>query len=195
MIKDYRLIAKRYAKLYESSPNTVMGSKSEDLITSKKWLLEVLSNIKRDFSVIYILGSWYGNLSKLISESKRITCDKIINVDKNEECLKDGYHAPNIEEMHKDANTLDYRQLDKYGVIINTSINDMKGTEWFNKIPSGIIVVLMGRNNNQAINNFESTDDILKMYPLKDIVYKNQKTYNKEGEGNKYTRYLVIGYK
>jgi len=190
---DTKLIAERYSKLYEDSPNTHIGSKTEDLTASKNWLIDILSEYKKDFSTVYILGSWYGNLSKMLSLTNRIQIDKIVNVDTNAQSLKDGYHASNIESMNKDANTLDYRQLDKYGAVINTSINDMEGDGWYNNIPKGTFCVFQGRANKNAVNSFDSPEDILTQYPLSKVLSKGAKTL-KDDQGE-YDRYMVIGYK
>jgi len=50
----------------EVSPDTIEGSFSNDLVLSKLWLIRELKRMQPTFGTIYILGSWYGNLSLLM---------------------------------------------------------------------------------------------------------------------------------
>ena len=100
----------------EFSPSTLRGSFTEDLIISKLWLIKEIEKIHNKFNTIYILGSWYGNISILLI-NKYIKFKKIINVDKDKQVLATGQSLAkrlgidkHIEPMAKDANTLDYRQ-------------------------------------------------------------------------------------
>jgi hypothetical protein len=46
----------------EDSPDTLMGSFTPDLITSKDWLCKELKKHIKNKPTIYVLGSWYGNI-------------------------------------------------------------------------------------------------------------------------------------
>lgn len=139
--------------LIEFSPPTLSGSFHRGLVFNKLWLIRELEKIKDNFSTIYILGSWYGNLSILLSRSD-VTYEKIINVDSDNKVVKIGHKLAkslridsNIEPMVKDANELDYRQLDSDGLVINCSCHDMDGSDWFHNIPDGVMVVLQTRDD------------------------------------------------
>jgi hypothetical protein len=54
----------------EFSPLTVQGSFENGLILNKLWLIYELQKIQDQFSTIYILGSWYGNMSILLAKSQ-----------------------------------------------------------------------------------------------------------------------------
>lgn len=183
--------------LTESSGYSLRGSFTKDLIISKLWLLSKLADISKDFSTIYVLGSWYGNLAILCNFVGSINYKKLINVELNKGMLSgskkllDSLGAKNIEYMLKDANTLDYRQLGKNGVVVNTSLTDMEGTDWFKNIPPGTVVAMQARDMDPGVE-FNSTADIIKKFPV-EVLYKGTKKL--EDPETKYRRFMVIGIK
>lgn len=184
--------------LDESSGYSLAGSFTRDLTASKIWLLSKLEQIQKNYSTIYMLGSWYGNLALYMTLEQRIDADKIILVEKDKTFLSaskrllDLAGADNIEYMLKDSNQLDYRQLGDSGAVINTSLTDMQGRSWFLNIPDGTLVVMQGRDHDPN-RNFERTQDIVDRFPLSEVLYHgSMKLRDPETE---YTRYMVIGYK
>ena len=182
----------------ESSGYSLAGSFTRDLTASKVWLLKELERIQREFSTIYILGSWFGNLSLYLTLESRIHADLIVNVEKNQQMLDTSVellqlaHGDNVEPMFADANTLDYRQLGDQGCVINCSLTDMPGRAWFLNIPNGTLVVMQGRDHDPN-RNFGSTQDIIDRFPLSQVLYHgSMKLRDPETE---YTRYMVIGRK
>jgi hypothetical protein len=186
------------SNLDESSGYSLAGSFTRDLVASKVWLLTELEKIQQDFSTIYVLGSWYGNLALYITLQPRIQVDKIINVERDKSMLAqsqrmlDRVGADNVEYMLADANQLDYRQLGDSGVVINTSLTDMPGRAWFLNIPEGTLVVMQARDQDPG-EQFHSTQDIVKKFPLSKVLYHgSMRLRDPETE---YTRYMVIGRK
>ena len=186
------------SNLDESSGYSLAGSFTRDLTASKVWLLTELERIQRDFSAIYILGSWYGNLALYMKLQPRITADQIILVEKNKEFLStsrkllDLVGADNVEYMLADSNRLDYRQLGDSGAVINTSLTDMPGRSWFLNIPAGTLVAMQARDNDPG-EQFNSTRDIVEKFPLGQVLYHgSMRLRDPETE---YTRYMVIGLK
>ena len=182
----------------ESSGYSLKGSFTHDLIKSKVWLLDQLARIAPQVGTIYVLGSWYGNLGVLLALDPVIRYKKLINVETDPEFLQaseriqDHMGLGNTEYMLKDANDLDYRQLDKDGVVINTSLTDMQGQDWFDRIPAGTLVVMQSRDRDPG-NAAHSTQDIIDRFPLSEIIYDGElKLQDPETE---YTRYMVIGIK
>ena len=159
-------------KLLEFSPLTIHGSFERGLILNKLWLIHKLGKIQDQFSTIYILGAWYGNMSILLAKSG-IQYNHIVNVDQdvsvNREAKRIGrmLNIDNIEYMAKDANKLNYRQLDKDGLVINTSCHDMENRGWFDHIPSGVMVALQSRDD---------VDDDLSEYDLSRTLYQGQRS-------------------
>ena len=183
----------------EVSPDTFQGSLTKDLLLSKTWLLSTLSKISKEYSTVYILGSWYGQTSlMLIADGFDIK--KIINVDIDRKTLAQGQkmaRALRVDDrivlMNHDANKLDYRRLDKEGLVINTSCNDISGDNWFNHIPKGTLVALQGRNNAPSAKQYNSLEEFRDSYPLSNILYQDQITL--EDPETEYQRYMVIGLK
>jgi hypothetical protein len=174
-------------RLVEFSPNTLEGSFTKDLIISKNWLISEVAKIHDKFNTIYILGSWYGNLSLLLIH-KHIKFKKIINVDIDKKALMTGQALSKklgmddkIEPMVKDANELDYRQAVPPSLVINTSCNDMENQGWFDNIPRGTLVALQTRDSD------------LDEYELSNTLYLGKKTL-KDPE-TEYTRVMKIGIK
>ena len=186
------------SSLDESSGYSLAGSLTRDLTASKVWLLSELEQIQKDFSTIYVLGSWYGNLALYMTLEGRIQADKVVLVEKDKNFLSaskrllDLAGADNIEYMLKDSNKVDYRQLGDRGCVINTSLTDMQGRSWFLNIPDGTLVVMQGRDHDPN-RNVSSTQDIVDRFPLSQVLYHGR--MGLRDPETEYTRYMVIGRK
>lgn len=182
--------------LEESSGYSLEGSFTHDLTTSKVWLLQQLAKIKPTISTVYILGSWYGNLALYMNLTGMVKVKKIINVETNQDMLDQSKRmlnhigAHNIEYMLKDANDLNYQQLGIDGAVINCSLTDMDGTDWFRKIPNGTLVVMQARDHDPGYQ-FRSADDILEKFPLDQVLY--QGSLKLQDPETHYQRFMVIG--
>jgi predicted RNA methylase len=184
--------------LDESSGSSLEGSFTRDLVFSKLWLMRKLAQIQPHVSTMYVLGSWYGNLALFLNRYPRVQVDHIINVETDPERLNtserilDQSGAHNVEHMLKDANQLDYRQLGRDGVVVNTSLTEMTDTAWFKNIPLGTLVVMQARDQ---INNkqFRSPDDIERKFPLSQVLYSGGLAL--EDPETEYTRFMIIGQK
>ena len=175
-------------RLREFSPDTVSGSFDRGLVFNKLWMIHELAKIKDTFSTIYILGSWYGNLSILLARSD-IDYKHIVNVDTDAKRVRQGqaiakqmHVADRIESMVADANELDYRQLDRDGLVVNCSIHDMPNSGWFDHIPRGVMVALQSRTD---------VDHDINSYALKTILYDGTKQL--ADPETEYTSLLRIG--
>jgi hypothetical protein len=182
----------------ESSGYSLAGSFTHDLIKSKVWLLSELARIAPEVGTVYVLGSWYGNLGVLLALDPMIQYNRLINVETDQKFLQvskrihDRLGMSNTEYMLKDANNLDYRQLGRDGVVINTSLTDMSGQAWFDNIPAGTLVVLQSRDNDPG-NAAHSTQDIIDRFPLSEVIYDGK--LELQDPETQYTRYMVIGVK
>ena len=177
-------------KLLEFSPSTLHGSFESGLILNKLWLIHELKKIQDQFSTIYILGSWYGNMSILLAKSN-IQYDHIVNVDKDADVVRKAQRIARIlniddriEPMVKDANRLDYRQLDSNGLVINTSCHDMANRGWFDHIPAGVMVALQSRDD---------VDHDLGEYDLSRTLYQGSRSA--QDPETRYQSLLRIGVK
>jgi len=192
------MIIQEFESLHESSGYSLQGSFTQDLIASKVWLLQQVGKVTDHVGTVYILGSWFGNTSLYMVLQPEFDYNKIVNVEVNANMLKQSQQmlnhvgAKNVQHMLRDANKLDYRQLGKNGLVINTSLNDMPGRAWFDNIPTGTLVVMQARDQTQE-RPFHRTDDILKLYPLSQVLYKG--SLNLQDPDTDYTRFMVIGRK
>ena len=183
--------------LTESSGYSLRGSFTRDLIISKVWLLTELEKVSNHYGTIYVLGSWYGNTAVLLELLQNIDYDTLINVEPTKKFLSgskkllDKLGAENIQYMLKDANTLDYRQLGKDSVVINTSLTDMKGTDWFENLPAGTLVAMQARDHDPG-KKFTGPNDIVREFPV-NVIYSGTK-HLKDPE-TEYNRFMVIGVK
>jgi len=182
----------------ESSGYSLEGSFTPDLVFSKLWLIKELANIQPQVSTMYVLGSWYGNLALLLRRYPQVQVDRIINVETDPEFLKGSKNilnhagADRVDHMLKDANQLDYRQLGKQGVVVNTSLTDMQGTDWFKHIPKGTMVALQARDQDPG-EQFRSAEDIQKKFPLSQVLYSGE--LDLQDPETQYTRFMTIGVK
>ena len=187
-------------QLKEVDSNTLSGSNSTNLVTARSWALQKLQNIKDQFSTIYVLGSWYGNIGLMISMSTNIEFEKLINVDTDNRVLTIGKKLAyllgdsRLKFMHRDANSLDYRRLNNNGLVINFSTTNIEQNDWFDHIPNGTMVVLKGRNNDEgAVNKFNTMGEFKSRYPLTKTIYTGSLPL--EDRTTKYDCFLVIGIK
>lgn len=186
------------SNLDESSGYSLAGSMTRDLTASKVWLLSELEKIQRQYTTIYMLGSWYGNTALYLTLEGRIIAEKIVLVEKNQEFLKgskkilDYVGATNVEYMLADSNKLDYRQLGDQGCVINTSLTDMPGRSWFLNIPEGTLVAMQARDHDPG-QQFASTQDIVDRFPLSKVLYHGR--MGLRDPETEYNRFMVIGVK
>ena len=184
--------------LDESSGYSLEGSFTHDLTTSKVWLIQELAKIKPSITTLYILGSWFGNLALDMNLVPLVQVKKFINVETDQKMLNqsermlDRIGADNVEYMYKDANDLDYRQLGMDGAVVNCSLTDMDGEDWFKHIPDGTLVVMQARDHDPGYQ-LHSTNDILKKFPLDQVLYQGSMRL-KDPETH-YRRFMVIGRK
>lgn len=184
--------------LQESSGYSFEGSWTPDLVFSKLWLIRELSRVQPHISTMYVLGAWYGNLAVLIDRQNNLSVDHIVNVETNKQFLKTTKNLlrklgiDNVELMLRDANDLDYRQLDSHSVVVNTSLTDMPGRAWFDHIPQGTLVALQARDHDPG-RQFHSEDSILTRFPMRSVKYRGQ--LGLEDPQTDYNRYMVIGRK
>jgi hypothetical protein len=113
-----------------------------------------------------------------------IGVDRIINVETDSEMLAqsqrmlDRIGANNVEYMLKDANDLDYRQVGRGGVVVNTSLTDMPGNEWFERETNKVVNCVddlrqqtigsesdYGQRSPKNLKTFTVTDQLKLTYP------------------------------
>jgi hypothetical protein len=198
---DMVSISNKIDKINEDSPDTPAGSRSQDLNLGKLWLLTELKRLGRtDFDMVYVLGSWYGNMAPYLLH-KHIMFDTAYLIDKkpkNTEFVQKAVKKLGINDViipvTQDANTTDYKGQDI--LVINTSTNDMQNAGWLDRTPKGSIVAIQGRDNQPS--NPDNTEQTLeafdKEHPLSETLLLD--SINLTGvEGDTYKRFMKIGIK
>lgn len=183
----------------EASPDTLAGSFTPDLVSSKTWLCNHLKKELGEGSAgdIYILGSWYGNLGIFLQQAN-IDFDRLIMVETRPRLLATArrlleplYQAGRLKLVLGHAEHIKYPN--KNFTVINTSVNDMSRT-WLQRVPTGTLTVIQGRDNlaDPRIETERAGVFYLK-FPLENTVYWGQRRL-KDPE-TRYTRFMKIGYK
>jgi len=183
----------------EESPNTLAGSFTPDLVSSKTWLCNYLKKELGDRSAgdIYILGSWYGNMGIFLQQAN-IDFDRLIMVETRQRLLATArrlleplYQEGRLKLVLGRAEQLAYPN--KPITVINTSVNDMSRA-WLQRVPQGTLTVIQGRDNlsNPRIETERAGVFYLK-FPLEKTVYWGQRRLR--DPETRYTRFMKIGYK
>jgi hypothetical protein len=181
--------------------NKIYEALSKGQIKSKLWLVEKLSALEvAPSQVTHILCGWYGTLADCINLSswgEKIS--HMISYDVDEGCkeIAETFHDIGLqfqfEAKTKDIFKIDYSNLSQPLCLINTSCEHIdEFSKWFNLIPQGTLLVL--QNNNffklqEHINCVKNLDEFKDMAPLTKILFEG------ELKLDKYTRYMLIGYK
>ena len=207
-------------KAFKLHHNKLKDALSEGQLNSKLWLLDKIKGI--DLGTVFICAGWYGVLATMMFEDENVYVDKIRSFDIDDSCWK---IAEDLNEPWKadnwvfKASTLDIVGLFNYWygedglyhyfttnikgkrvhvkemprTIINTSCEHIENfTKWFNAIPTGKLVALQSNNYFEIedhVNCVNSLDEFKQQAPLSNIIYEG------ELELEKYTRYMLIGYK
>lgn len=186
-------------ELFENSPNTPAGSRTQDLNLGKLWLLTELNRLGLDrYDNVYVLGSWYGSMGPYLLY-KNIKFDTAYLVDinpKNTEWVQRFNYRLGIEDKII-AVTQDCCQTQFVGkniLVINTSTNDIPSTEWLVNVPKGAVVAIQGRDGqpNNPDNQAQDTNTFDKLYPLEKTLVLDSIEL-KGADGNTYNRFMKIG--
>lgn len=189
----------RAIELFENSPNTPQGSRSEDLNLGKLWLLTELNRMGLDtFDNIYVLGSWYGSFGPYLLY-KQLKFDHAYLIDikpENTSWTQQFNRRVGIDDKIT-AVTQDCCSTKFYGdqiLIINTSSNDILSTRWLANTPPGSVVAIQGRdgqprNENNPAQDIDSFDQ---RYPLADTLLLESMQLMGE-DSNSYNRLMKIG--
>jgi hypothetical protein len=189
----------RAIELFENSPNTPQGSRTEDLNLGKLWLLTELNRLGLDtYDNIYVLGSWYGSFGPYLLY-KNIKFDTAYLIDikpKNTEWTQQLNRQLGIEDkiVAVTQDCCDTEFVGRRILVINTSANDISSTQWLDNVPPGTVVAVQGRdgqpdNKNNLHQTLESFD---RVYPLAEQLVLDT-ILLKGADGQTYKRFMKIG--
>lgn len=181
-------------------------------LKSKLWLIE---NLPDNLGTIFVCAGWYGTLSALMFERCRNKFDKIRSFDIDETCapiadtmnrswVLDGWQFkastldimnmeyPTIFTTHR-ANGTSLKLTEMPDTIINTSCEHIYNfSDWFDKIPSGTILILQGNDFfdiKEHVNCNTDIEDFNKMTPMSKTLYLGELPLPL------YSRFMKIGIK
>jgi len=185
---------------------------SDGQIYSKSWLIDELEKLNLDLGMIFLYGGWYGTLARFMFNSN-IKFSKMRSFDLDNSCheiaetinrpfVTEGwifkattYDIFNIqyplkfETLRRDGTSVELEESPN--TIINTSCEHMYPI-WFDKVPDDTLMILQSNNFEEIddhIDWVESVEALKLQYPLKKVLFEGDK------ELEKYTRYMLIGYK
>ena len=183
----------------EESPNTLGGSFTPDLVSSKTWLARRLSAELGTDSAgdIYILGAWYGNMGIFLQEAG-VNFDHLVMVETQPQLLNTArqlleplYQQGRLKLILGRAEQIDYPN--KPITVINTSANDMSRA-WLQLVPQGTLTVIQSRDNVKDVKVITDTAaQFYAKFPLENTVYWGQRRLR--DPETRYTRFMKIGYK
>ena len=169
-------------------------------IESKLWLCEQIKQKVTLESVdnVVVLGSWNGTMAFLLYVTRVLKFDRIFLIDPNTEYQTQARGICNSLDcqgrlviIEQDANTYDYPQGNN--LVINTSTDNIAGSEWFERIPKFSWVILQARTgpHRDRVRIFETAKDFDLAFPMryshpvatKEFVYPD----------HQYTRFMKIG--
>jgi len=184
-------------------------------LKSKRWLVSELEKLNLDLGTIFLCAGWYATLASMLFDSS-CKIDKIRSFDIDPSCerIAETINRERVKNSWKfKAGTLDIQNLiyenfsyithrydgskleltDSANTIINTSCEHIQNFDvWYNKIPSGKIVILQTNNFieiEEHVNCSNSLEEFRIQTPMSIELYEGELVFSD------YTRYMRIGYR
>jgi hypothetical protein len=188
---------------------------SRGQLQSKLWLVNELKKLNVDLGIVFLCAGWYATLSTMIFESG-ICVKKIRSFDIDPKCaaIAERFNKPwemdawrfkattkDIFDIDYSTNTFDavtpdgsiFKITDSPDTIINTSCEHIENfKEWYDKIPTGKLVVLQGNNYFEIpehVNCSKDIEEFSNKSPMTTVLYEGAL------ELPKYTRFMKIGFR
>ena len=180
------------------------------LVVSKIWLCEELEKVfsKLDYKnpTVHTLASWNNMLSFMMIVRKPNYYKEFFGYDIDENAIAIAkkicdtwmFESPNVTNSIKNINDNEYIIGDEL-VFINTSVDQIDGTIWYDKIPKGSLVCLQTTDLDIVehpwyIKTITKTEDQFKeKFPMSNLLFLNTKNINYSSWG--YNRLMMIGVK
>lgn len=209
-------LCKRLYLISADQQRMVREALSSGQVESKIWLVRKLAeSIDRKVSQVFIMAGWVGVLALIMNRLWPGGWDNIRSFDVNPECEAIAETLNKllvIDAWRFKAVTADIRELDltceksiSYDdgsiltlrshpdLVINTSCEHIVDFDaWWELVPENTLVALQNNNyfsHHEHVNCVENLADFRKMCPLKRTLYTGSLATEK------YTRFMLIGYK
>ena len=188
---------------------------SRGQLKSKLWIVKELKKLNLDLGTVFLCAGWYATLATMLFESN-IKVDKVRSFDIDPTSWK----IAEVFNKHREVNEWQFKESTKDifdinfasetytthrsdgtaceqddipDTIINTSCEHIQNfSEWYTKIPQGKIVILQSNDYyeiEEHVNCVGSIEEFAVTAPMQNILYSG------ELELDKYTRFMLIGYK
>lgn len=190
---------------------------SRGQLHSKLWLVNELKTLDIELGTVFLCAGWYATLATMIFESG-IKVDKIrsFDIDKSTVDIAEIFNKPwftnqwqfkalkeDIHDVNYDNHTWQYWSnknnrmsfpiVDTPNTVINTSCEHLTDFDkWYNKIPSGKLVILQSNDYfgiDEHVNCAIDAEDFSKMSFMSEVLFLGELPLEK------YTRFMKIGYK
>lgn len=176
-------------------------------ILSKLWLAETLEDVIKHENItdplkILILGGWYGQLHLIFRIRKRLKIESTVSVDIDPEVQHVAellnetwvWQFGKFSAVTADANDFVYSPAD-FNMVINTSVEHMHSTQWFDLVPQGTLTVLQSNNmlHDDHHNTHANLHDFTEEYTINKCYYHGVKQFAYADFSFK--RYMLIGRK
>jgi hypothetical protein len=190
---------------------------SRGQLQSKLWLVNELKKLDVELGTVFLCAGWYGTLAVMLFESG-IKIDKIrsFDIDPTTVDIAEVFNKPwftdqwRFKSLIQNIQDIDYREhtwqywsnannrmsypiTDIPNTIINTSCEHIENfKDWYEKIPSGNLVILQGNNYFEVaehVNCSTDLDEFDKKAPMTNTLFKGELVLPK------YTRFMKIGIK
>lgn len=214
---DRDSFVKSYFTIYDhptSNKDSLIDAFSQGQLDSKNWLIDVVRDLKLDLGRTWTLCGWYGTLAYLMFlRYSEINFQTIRSFDIDPSCawLADTLNRPAVIAGWKfkattmDVNDMFYDDfkyvttkydgskqevLESADTIINTSCDHMDRNKWFERIPTGKLVILQNNDfveHDDHVNNVSSITELKDRYPMREILYQGSI------DCRLYRRFMLIG--
>lgn len=175
-------------------------------IGSKIWLAETFEAVIKKAGNpklrILCLGGWYGITNFILRCRNNLNIEKYrsLDIDTTVEEVADTvnnlwvWNEWEFKAITGDANSFQY-SLDDFNVVINTSVEHMETSQWFDNIPKGCYVILQSNNmdHEDHFHNHQSVQEMVDEYPLNQVLFADEMEFKYPDWGFK--RFMVIGKK
>ena len=188
---------------------------SRGQLRSKLWLVSELKKLNVDLGTIFLCAGWYGTLAVMLFENNfKIKKIRSFDLDSTTVNIADTFNKLWVMQDWKYKSVKDdilninysgynYSTVRSNGTIcelydvpdtvINTSCEHIENfKEWYNKIPSGKLIILQGNNYFEIpehVNCSKDIEEFSNKSPMATVLYEGAL------ELPKYTRFMKIGFR
>lgn len=180
---------------------------SSGQILSKLWLAEELENVIKYNDLnqprkILCLGGWYGLTNFILRIRNNIEIEKFRSIDIDQTACDIADKINNSWEWQQwqfksfcdDANMYSYTKND-FDTVINTSVEHIESTDWFDRIPQRTLIALQSNNmpHKDHAANHRSLKEFVDSFPLNETLFQGEKLFQYADWS--FRRFMTIGIK